>query len=340
MSNGFVLVASNNAIQFTNALLNDFMIYPKSNTQRLVLGVNSNAPASIIISSNQMVFGSTVSAATINATTLQQGGTAVSVTGHVHDANAITTGTLVVARGGTGTTTSTGTGSLVLSAGPTFTGTVTAADVNVTGTVSTAGVARIDSTGTIQNIANMIGLVLPFAGTTPPTGWLLCWGQAVSRTTYSGLYTVVTNTYGAGDGSTTFNLPDLRGRVIAGVDNMGGTAANKITSGVSGITGTTLGAVGGNEGITLTGAQSGVAAHSHAITDPGHVHGNNAIANGGSPAFGDWGVTNQSVTNKQVGASVYSAVTSISIQNATAANASQAHPNVQPTIMMNYIIKF
>ena len=70
------------------------------------------------------------------------------------------------------------------------------------------------------------GAVMPFAGSTAPAGWLLCFGQAVSRSQYGELFAVLGTSYGVGDGSTTFNLPDLRGRVVAGVDNMGGSAAS------------------------------------------------------------------------------------------------------------------
>jgi microcystin-dependent protein len=71
------------------------------------------------------------------------------------------------------------------------------------------------------------GTVTPYAGSTPPTGYLIADGSAVSRTTYSALFAVIGTTYGAGDGSTTFNLPDLRGRDAVGlgtntdVDNLG-----------------------------------------------------------------------------------------------------------------------
>ena len=61
-----------------------------------------------------------------------------------------------------------------------------------------------------------VGCVIPFAGAAAPTGWLLCQGQAVSRTTYAQLFSVIGTTYGSGDGSTTFNLPDMRGRVAVG----------------------------------------------------------------------------------------------------------------------------
>ena len=71
-----------------------------------------------------------------------------------------------------------------------------------------------------------VGCVIPFAGAAAPTGWLLCQGQAISRTTYAQLFSVIGTTYGSGDGKTTFNLPDMRGRVAVGSDaNSIGTIA-------------------------------------------------------------------------------------------------------------------
>lgn len=71
------------------------------------------------------------------------------------------------------------------------------------------------------------GIIIPFAGASAPGGWLLCAGQAVNRVTYGILFAAIGTTYGTGDGSTTFNVPDLRGRVPFGADNMLGTAANR-----------------------------------------------------------------------------------------------------------------
>lgn len=62
------------------------------------------------------------------------------------------------------------------------------------------------------------GMLAPYAGKTAPAGWLLCDGSAVSRTAYAALFAVIGTTYGAGNGSTTFALPDLRGRVAAGAN--------------------------------------------------------------------------------------------------------------------------
>lgn len=80
------------------------------------------------------------------------------------------------------------------------------------------------------------GLVLPYAGGSAPPGWLLCYGQAVSRATYAGLFEAIGTVYGTGDGSTTFNVPDMRGRVAAGKDNMGGTAAGRLNVNTTGNT--------------------------------------------------------------------------------------------------------
>lgn len=68
-----------------------------------------------------------------------------------------------------------------------------------------------DHLGKVTNIAtDPIGAIMPFGGGSVPTGWLLCDDSAVSRTTYSELFAVIGTTYGAGDGSTTFNVPDMR----------------------------------------------------------------------------------------------------------------------------------
>jgi microcystin-dependent protein len=98
----------------------------------------------------------------------------------------------------------------------------------------------------LLGLKNRTGVVEAFAGTTAPAGALLCFAQAISRTDYVGLFTVIGTTFGVGDGSTTFNLPDLRGRVAAGKDNMGGSAANRLTGAGFG-SGVTLGAAGGAE---------------------------------------------------------------------------------------------
>lgn len=167
------------------------------------------------------------------------------------------------------------------------------------------------------------GIILPFAGSTAPTGWLLCAGQAVNRTTYAGLFAAIGTTFGVGDGSTTFNVPDLRGRVAAGVDNMGGTAASRLTNsgaGNPGINGAALGAVGGVDRHTLTAAQ--MPTHTHG-PDSGTV--TNFIGNATSGSGG-------SLSTTIAGGLASTGVTG-------SAGSGQAHPIVQPTIVLNQIIK-
>src|SRR5690606_40258069 len=73
-----------------------------------------------------------------------------------------------------------------------------------------------------------VGATIEWWSPTPPPGWLVCAGQAVSRTDYAELFAVFGTRYGSGDGSTTFNLPDLRGRVPVTLDNQGGTDAGRL----------------------------------------------------------------------------------------------------------------
>jgi microcystin-dependent protein len=97
-----------------------------------------------------------------------------------------------------------------------------------------------------------IGVLLDFGGSTAPnSSFVLAYGQAISRSTYSALFSMFGTTFGTGDGSTTFNIPDLRGRVVAGRDDMGGSAASRLTSSYFGGTATNVGAVGGAESKTL-----------------------------------------------------------------------------------------
>lgn len=105
------------------------------------------------------------------------------------------------------------------------------------------------------NMAIPVGCIFPYAGTTAPTGWLFCNGQAVSRSVESQLWDVLGTTYGAGNGTTTFNLPDLRGRVIIGKDTTTGSA-NRVTTAGSGIDSTVLGATGGTEELAVDEAGS------------------------------------------------------------------------------------
>lgn len=109
------------------------------------------------------------------------------------------------------------------------------------------------------------GLVCCFGGTVAPTGWLLCNGAAVSRITYATLFTAIGTTYGAGDGTTTFNVPNPVGRVIigAGTGAGGGTSGSGIVTGGAALSARTIGQWFGEETHTLTLAET--PAHTHTL---------------------------------------------------------------------------
>jgi microcystin-dependent protein len=119
-----------------------------------------------------------------------------------------------------------------------------------------------------------LGGFIPYLGTTAPnSSFVLPFGQALSRTTYSALFAMISTTFGVGDGTTTFNIPDLRGRTLHGLDNMGGVAAGRIGTVVTDggtVSGSTLGSVGGSATHAQTTGEVG--SHNHTITDPGHRH--------------------------------------------------------------------
>jgi microcystin-dependent protein len=154
------------------------------------------------------------------------------------------------------------------------------------------------------SVINPTGTVLTYAGSSTPTGYLLCDGNAVSRSTYSALFAVIGTTYGAGDNSTTFNLPNLKGKVPAGRDSADTSFDN-------------LGKTGGAKTHTLTVDEM-----------PSHNHRKATKYTTGTTNFTDpqsW---------PRVDAT--SVVANLFTDNT---GGGQAHNNLQPYIVLNYIIK-
>jgi microcystin-dependent protein len=241
-----------------------------------------------------------------------------------------------------------------------------------------------------------VGTVVAFAGSSAPEGWLLCDGSAVSRSTYANLWVTLSSTYGNGDGATTFNLPNAKGRSVVGAGTGSGLTARAVAD------------TGGVESVTLTGAQSGTSAHGHGNTisastgtvSADHAHNANhghsassgdagghahfvgshqhsykiaAIATAGTNrsiltgsgsgattggindesiaqagyTFGDGthshGITvngNNFNTGGITANHTHQVTVAGGVSTSTAANASSAHQNMMPFLVLNYIIKY
>jgi microcystin-dependent protein len=184
-----------------------------------------------------------------------------------------------------------------------------------------------------------LGGLMPYIGSTAPnSAFVLPYGQAISRTTYATLFSLVSTTFGVGDGSTTFNIPDLRGRAIFGQDNMGGSAASRITVAGGNFDGTVLGGTGGAQNHTLTTAEMPV--HNHTATDSGHQHsilarnssnaGFSYSTGGGQNAIFDLGIGGSNNSNTAA------ASAAITVNNAGNGN---AHTVLSPAMTLPYILR-
>lgn len=178
------------------------------------------------------------------------------------------------------------------------------------------------------------GAAVAFFGNYCPSGYLYAMGTAVSRTTYADLFTAIGTRYGAGDGSTTFNLPNTSGRVLAGRE----AVETYITAAFSGFSGATLGAAGGGQAITLTAAQQASMPISGAsVTGTVTLTSPTGVVNTGG--YGT--LLGQSAPSG--GFNIYSDVTPVlAFSGSLSGNAlggGQPHGNVQPTMICNWIIK-
>jgi microcystin-dependent protein len=224
-------------------------------------------------------------------------------------------------------------------------------------------------------IAPPVGSIMDFAGSTAPTGWLLCFGQAVARVgTYATLWGVIGTTYGVGDGSSTFNLPDLRGRLVTGKDDMGGTLASRMTltrtgnttSGnvtIATMSGTPLTELAVGMSVVGAGISAGCVISTVGVNFVAVSPAPTATATGVSLRFGVvdgavLGAAGGRMTHQIVGAEIPAHTHSYSTLSGAGSNSfttggnlfgaiqtsayggDTAHNNVQPTIVLNKIIKY
>jgi microcystin-dependent protein len=200
------------------------------------------------------------------------------------------------------------------------------------------------------------GGMIYLGSTAPNSSFAFPYGQAISRSTYSTLFSQWGTSSGTGDGSTTFNLPDFRGRVPAGLDNMGGSSANRLTGVVTSMNGDTPGATGGDETITVAQANlpnvnftvSGIT-----LNDPLHGHpfridtagddntettGGFCVGLPGTNFSAFTGTTPTANNGEQIGGST-SGVTVSNQGSAASGGSGTAISIVQPTIVVPYVIR-
>lgn len=200
-----------------------------------------------------------------------------------------------------------------------------------------------DSIVAVENflIANALneatGVIKMFAGTAAPVGYLLCDGSVVSRSTFSGLFAAIGTAYGVGDGSTTFGIPDMRGSVPMGAGiGIGKTARS-------------LGDAPGTETVALTTAQ--LAAHTH--TTPATTHNHTSTHSHTHTYFGSQGTVfgaaaggntvyiNAPVQTSDANSTTVTVVSATIPAGTSGSNGSgTAHANIQPSLAVNFIIKF
>lgn len=176
------------------------------------------------------------------------------------------------------------------------------------------------------------GLIMAYAGSTSPEGWLICDGSAVSRTTYATLFSLIGTTYGVGDGSTTFNIPNIKGRAIVGYDS----SQSEFNI---------IGKTGGAKTHLLTTSE--IPSHTHGsatLSGSFNVHGSGSAtvlsgASGGVVSVGTARSQYRSGGSNTNGATSYDAININATHTHTSVGSDTPHNNLQPYIVFNYLIK-
>lgn len=181
-----------------------------------------------------------------------------------------------------------------------------------------------------QVTGGKVGEIIMFSGSDEPQDWLFCDGRAISRQTFEELFLVIGTTFGAGDGSTTFNIPDFRGRFPVGVGAIaaGDSGAESYWGGATaGSVNVPLGQRAGEAWHKLTYGESGVPQHTHGYTNTTYKLNTTSRKPGTSTAVA-YGTSITATNNSNTSA------------NNTAADAASSHNNMPPFTGINFIICF
>ena len=208
---------------------------------------------------------------------------------------------------------------------------IPAATATANGYLASTDWARFNSNATPS------GVIMQYAGSSAPSGYLLCQGQAVSRTTYATLFTAIGTNYGVGDGSTTFNVPDLRTRVPVGYSSGDADFG-------------TLNRKGGAKTHTL--ASNEIPAHVHNIDPPSTTTATNGAHWHTHRDYYNTSILSDDASDRVVGSSsttyetrntstngVHTHTVDIADFNSDSSGGGESHNNLQPFIVLNYIIK-
>jgi len=218
-------------------------------------------------------------------------------------------------------------------------GTVTSVSAGTNISIATQG----SPTQQLTVSFSLPGMIVPYSGvdSTVPSGWLFCNGQAISRSTYASLFSVIATTYGVGDGSSTFNVPDLRGRIPFGPAQS--SSDSSPLNGASFNSGNfySLASSGGSENHLITSQQTPAKSHTHTASGSMSVCGNrNDTANWDDPDcrppenYSDFANLGEVAPGNQKTIS-----SSATTSNLAGIDASLSHSNMPPVIMMSYLIK-
>lgn len=326
--------------------------------------LSGNTATNLISGSGTLTLNTTGTITVPNATdTLVGRNTTDTLTNKSISASQINSGTLAIAQGGTNSGTTLNNNRVIQSSGSAIVeaAAITASRALVSdangipthSTVTTTELGYVSGvTSGIQAQINAVGVgtipagsIMAYAGSTEPSGWIFAYGQSLVRASFAALFSAIGTAYGSADG-THFNVPDMRGRAAAGRDDMGGSAASRLTSTTMSADGITLGATGGTQTQTLDTTQ--IPSHTHTATDSGHTHtiahthgfgqARNDVSVGGSSAALNGGANNNSFSNTGASSAANSGSSTASVTNSNTGGG-LAHLNVQPTMILNYIIK-
>jgi microcystin-dependent protein len=297
------------SISLTNT--SDAVLYSNTGSLNVVGGATINKT---VLAGGLTVTGATVLSGGVTTGCLNVTGASVlsgGVSASTISANVVSSGSIATPGATVGTLSATSittanaqlTGTLNVTGASILSGGITTGNINFTGSLY--------QNNSLYTVTLPPGFIIQYASSSAPSGWLLCDGSAVSRTTYSALFAIISTTYGSGDGSTTFNLPDLRGRVPIGFGQG------------SGLTNRNMANTGGAETHTLTTSEM----PSHTHNDSGHTHAIPGGTFGGSGGY----TANDTATS---GRSTYTGYANIQ-----AAGGGGAHNNMQPFVVVNFVIK-